>query len=370
MELFDDADGNAAEPRRTNALRIQDQAVTTTAGSTEPVPDYHAPVLVTGGAGYIGVPTVRRLLDTGRQVRVLDAMLYTDRWLDPVRSHPALEIVPGDIRDRETVARALTGVQRVAHLAAIVGDPACALDERLTISTNVEATELLVREAADAGVRRLVFASTCSVYGAGDGQLLTEESPLNPVSLYASSKIAAEEMIRGAGPTGVEPVILRFSSIYGLAPRPRFDLVVNLLVGRAISGLPVTIYGGEQERPFLTVEDCARAVELALRAPSEAVAGWTFNVGDSAENYRLRAVGELIAAAVPGTALEIQADAADRRTYAVDFSRFAAAVGFSASLPLRQGIVQLAGRLRRMTDLDITSPLYANAAALQLRLRE
>lgn len=323
-----------------------------------------APVLVTGGAGYIGVPLVRQLLEAGRRVRVLDSMLYTDRWLEPVRQHPALDVVVGDMRDQATVERALAGIGSIAHLAAIVGDPACALDERLTISTNVEATELLMEAAKRAGVSRFVFASTCSVYGAGDGQLLTEESSLNPVSLYATSKIDAEKVIRDAQGGRVEPVILRFSSIYGLAPRPRFDLVVNLLVGRAVRGLPITIFGGEQQRPFLHVEDCARAVMLALNGPSDAVAAGTFNVGDSSENYRLRDVGDLIASLLPDSRPTIQAGATDRRSYAVDFSRFAAAVGFSSSRTLREGINQLADHLALEPSLDINEPLASNAHAL------
>ena len=327
-----------------------------------------ATVLVTGGAGYIGVPLVRQLLDAGRRVRVLDAMLYTDRWLEPLGDRPGLELVVGDIRNRTTVEQAMEGAGSVAHLAAIVGDPACALDERLTLSTNVEATELLVAAAARAGVRRFVLASTCSVYGAGDGQLLTEESPLHPVSLYATSKIDAETIVREAKKSVIEPVVLRFSSIYGLAPRPRFDLVVNLLVGRAVRGLPVTIHGGEQQRPFLHVEDCARAVALALDAPSGVLAAGTFNVGDSAENYRLRDVGELIADLLPDVDLTLQAGTVDRRSYAVDFSRFASAVGFASSLSLRVGIHQLAEHLGRDPSLDVDDPLASNARALGRQL--
>src|SRR5690242_15034520 len=167
-----------------------DASVRTEQGATDPAIGA-APVLVTGAAGYIGSILVRRLLDCGYAVRVLDRLMYGDDAIRDILSHPRLEMVVADFRDRMVVARAVRGVRAIAHLGAIVGDPACAIDEDFTISTNFEATRIIADAAKRAGVRRMIFGSTCSVYGASDA-MLNETSALNPVSLYANTKIAAE----------------------------------------------------------------------------------------------------------------------------------------------------------------------------------
>ena len=315
-------------------------------------------VLVTGGAGYIGSVLVRRLLAKVQPVRIVDSFLYGDSALAGLASDPRLTVVAGDIRDREKMWRALDGIDRVAHLAAIVGDPACALRPGLATSTNLEATARLADLCQNAGVSRLAFASTCSVYGAGDVDL-TEDSPVNPMSLYAETKIEAERALQSKAGPGFSPVVLRFATIYGLAPRPRFDLVANLLMARAVRSGMITIHGGDQWRPFLHVADATRAIELALDLPDDA-AGRIYNVGSRDENYRLRDVGELIAELVPGTDLILDESAQDRRTYHVQFDRFAEAARFRADLSLRQGLIELRDYLSARPELDVSDPRWDN----------
>ncbi len=255
-------------------------------------------VLVTGGAGYIGSLLVRRLLARGLRVRVLDALLYGDSALQSVMHHPNLALVRADLRRPDTMTYAFKHADAVIHLGAIVGDPACALDPYFTMEINVDGTRSIAELCQANGVPRLLFASTCSVYGASD-DILDEASALNPVSLYAESKIASERLLLALRDNTFAPVILRFATAYGHSPRPRFDLVVNLLTAKAVAGDPITIYGGDQWRPFVHADDIARAMILALDAPLRTVAGQVFNVGSNEQNHQLSEVGTIIKDIIP-----------------------------------------------------------------------
>ncbi len=304
----------------------------------------HGAVLVTGGAGYIGSMLVRRLLDRGYRVRVLDRLLYGDRAIRGVYGHARLEMVVGDFRDRGVVARAVRGVDAVLHLGAIVGDPACAIDEGFTIRTNLDATRLLAEACVRQGVRRFVFASTCSVYGASD-DMLDESSALNPVSLYANTKIAAERVLRGMRCADFAPVILRFATAYGHSYRPRFDLVVNLLTAKAVTEGEITIHGGEQWRPFVHVDDIARAYILAVEAPAARVAGETFNVGSQGQNHRLRELGAIIQRLVPRAAVLTNDLVTDKRNYYVRFDKIQDTLGFTPLHTLAESVREMQAAL-------------------------
>ncbi len=311
-------------------------------------------ILVTGGAGYIGSALVSRLLDAGRAVRVFDPLLYGDRAVREFRTHSDYSLLVGDPTDRCDVGRAVEGVSKIIHLGAIVGDPACALDPAFTIAANVDATRLLAEAAVDSKTARFVFASTCSVYGAGDDDL-DEAAPLAPKSLYAESKIAAERVVLDAA--GIEPVVLRFGTVFGASRRPRFDLVVNLLTAKAAAGEPIGIFGGDQWRPFVHVEDIVSAIVMALDADADVVAGETFNAGSAQENRRLSAIGEIIAELVPKAMVTIDALSVDHRNYRADFSKISSRLGFEAKWSLRAGIEQL---LRVLNSGDIGN--YRNSA--------
>lgn len=184
-------------------------------------------VLVVGGAGYIGSILARQLLDAGYRVRVLDLELFGTKSLADVLDHPRLEVMNGDFRNIGDAVRALRGMDAVCHLAAIVGDPACALDRDTTIAVNYAAAKMMAQLAKANGVTKFVFASTCSVYGDSE-DIMSEDSPLNPVSLYATTKIDAERALLDTADSDFQPTILRFATAYGWSHRPRFDLVANL----------------------------------------------------------------------------------------------------------------------------------------------
>lgn len=318
-------------------------------------------VVVTGGAGYIGALAVRRLLDRGYRVRVVDDLLYGDGALRAVLAHPNLSLIVTDFRRHEGLAGAIEGADGVLHLGAIVGDPACALDEALTLGTNLEATRLIAGLCRALGVPRLVFASTCSVYGASE-EILDEGSALNPVSLYARSKIAAEEALLGAHDARTAPVVLRFATAYGAAPRPRFDLAVNVLTAKAVTEGVCEIFGGDQWRPFVHVDDIARALIVALEAPLHAVRGEVFNVGSREQNHRLVEVGGLIREVIPPARVLTNDRILDRRNYHVRFDKIRERLGFTATHTLRDGIAELAtavvGPLRGWDDYRYNNHAY------------
>jgi nucleoside-diphosphate-sugar epimerase len=326
-------------------------------------------VLVTGGAGYIGSLLVRRLLDRGYRVRVLDILLYGDRAIRGVLEHPALELVVADFRHREAVEAALTGIDAVIHLGGIVGDPACALDPEFTVAINEEATRTVADACAREGVERLIFASSCSVYGAND-ELLHETSALHPVSLYARTKIASEQMLLDHTGHRCPSVILRFATIYGYSHRPRFDLVVNVLTAKAVTEGRITVHGGDQWRPFVHVDDLARALVAALEAPLVAVAGQVFNVGSNGQNYRLSEVADIVQELIPTTEVVIDANSADRRNYRVDFTKIADTLGFGPAHDLRGGILELKSALEQGLAAHWREELFDNHRSLRSTLAQ
>jgi nucleoside-diphosphate-sugar epimerase len=316
---------------------------------------------VTGGAGYIGSVLVRGLLERGDRVRVADRMLQGDHGLAGVTPHENLEVVPRDLRDPRTHAELLEGVGAVIHLAAIVGDKACAQDEELAVQTNWTATVALARNAAARGIGRFVFASTCSVYGEGREEVLTEESPVRPLSLYAETRWHAEQgLLELVGREGFHPVILRFGTVYGLSPRMRFDLVVNLLTLHAVRRGKVAIFGGSQWRPFVHVQDIARALVMAMTEPVPEGPP-ILNVGDNLENYQLRDLKEEFEARIPGVQVSIVPEATDPRTYRVSFDRIAELWGFRSTKRVGDGIEEVAAALRSGAIPDPEHRRYVNA---------
>lgn len=213
-------------------------------------------VLVTGGAGYIGDAAVSHLLGSAHQVTVVDRLLYGGAYM-----RPGIDFVRGDVRDKDLMTKLIKQHDSVLHLAAIVGDGACQADGELTIDVNERATKTIA-DLCKRHARRLVFASTCSVYGANN-DFLDEDSPTNPLSLYAGTKLQAEKYVRQVP----EHYIFRLGTLFGISAehaRLRCDLVANLLTYKAMSGQRLTVFGGEQWRPLLHVKDAGELMAMAL----------------------------------------------------------------------------------------------------------
>ena len=246
-------------------------------------------VLVSGGAGYIGSVLVRMLLERGDHVRVFDNLMFGGEPIIDLLNHDHFDFVKGDVRQETDVKKALDGIDAVVHLASIVGDPACARNPDLARSTNLEGSKLFYRLANEAGVQRFIFASTCSNYGKMDDpdSYVTEDSKLAPVSLYAETKVGVEKYLMSQSrDSRCKPTSLRFSTVYGLSPRPRFDLTVNEFTKELALGRELLVFGEQFWRPYCHVSDLSRAVIAALAAKEEKVSFEVFNVGDTSENYQ------------------------------------------------------------------------------------
>ncbi len=322
-------------------------------------------ILVVGGAGYIGSSLVRDLLADGYRVRVLDSLVFGDESIRDLYQDPDFELIRGDFRHVGPVVEAVRRMDAVIHLGAIVGDPACALDEDETLSTNLAATRLLAEVARASGVSRILFASTCSVYGAAD-HLVDERSALNPVSLYAATKIDSEKVLLGARSRDFHPVILRLATAFGWSPRPRFDLVVNLLAARAAVDRHIQIFNGQQWRPFIHVRDISSAFRRLLEAPLEASSGEIFNVGSNHMNHTLGQLAEQIAWLDPGLAVEHVANA-DARDYRVSFDKIHSRLGFECQVTLAEGVREIQQAIRDGLVADYRDPRYSNVQQMTLR---
>ncbi|HEY8292278.1 MAG TPA: SDR family oxidoreductase, partial [Thermomicrobiales bacterium] len=238
-------------------------------------------------------------------------------------------------------------------------DPACAIDETFTIGTNFEATRIIADAAKQAGVRRMIFGSTCSVYGASE-EMLDETSPLNPVSLYANTKIAAERALLDLRDADFAPVIMRFATAYGHSYRPRYDLAVNVMTAKAVTEGQITIHGGDQWRPFVHVDDIARALILALEAPIATVAGETFNVGSDEQNHQLKEVGEIIQRLIPRAEVLTNDLVTDKRNYYVHFTKIRETLGFTPRHTLEESIREMKDALDTGEVQDYRDRRYNN----------
>lgn len=321
-------------------------------------------VLVTGGAGYVGSHVCRLLLKKGYRVVVLDKLLFGKQSLKDLFKNKHFSFIDGDIGDIGTLIRAVRGVDRVIHLAGIVGDPASALSPMQTMEENHFATKSLIDVCKYYGVSRFVFSSSCSVYGAAD-ELLDEESELRPVSLYAQSKVYAErELLREAG-EDFHPVILRFGTLYGFSARMRFDLVANIMSAHAFYNKKITVDGGAQWRPMLHVEDAAAACVAALEAPLSKVDRQIFNVGDTHENYRIEDIAKAAQKAVPSATIVSLDTVKDRRDYRVSFKKINRVMGWKATRSLNEGVREMVAAFKKKKFTDWGDKRYNNYLTLK-----
>ena len=320
-------------------------------------------VLVTGGAGYLGSVVSRLLLEQGTQVRGFDSLLHGGQAVLGLYPFDGFEFMRGDLRDPDAVARALDGVDAIVHLAAIVGDPACKREPDLARAVNLDASLALYEAARHGGVSRFLFASTCSNYGRMEDPLLpaTEESALSPLSLYAESKVAVEQVLLGAPAGGPATTVLRFATLFGLSPRPRFDLTVNEFAAELELTRRLQVYGRQFWRPYIHVRDAAEVIRRVLDAPVATVAGEVFNAGDSRENYRKGDIVDIAVDEVEGPVEIEHVDIADDpRDYRVGFEKIAERLGFRASRTVRDGIREVIAAIREGVLTDVSDPRYRN----------
>jgi nucleoside-diphosphate-sugar epimerase len=319
-------------------------------------------VLVTGGAGYLGSVLCELLLRSGHRVRAFDSLMHGGRALLGVMGRDGFEFQRGDLRDPNAVRKALHGVDAVVHLAAIVGDPACAKEPAAARAINLDATLALFAAAREAGATRFAFASTCSNYGrmVDTSVLASEAHELRPVSLYAESKVGVEQVLLASPAEPMAATVLRLSTLYGLSPRMRFDLTVNEFVKELVVHRKLVVFGEQFWRPYVHVRDAARAFALVLEAPAAKVAGQVFNVGDTRENYRKQDLIEMMLERLPDSDVQRVQRSEDPRDYRVSFERIHDQLGFSVTRRVPDGIAEITTALETGLIEDPAEPTYYN----------
>ncbi len=303
-------------------------------------------ILVTGGAGYIGSVLVRLLLEKKYKVKVLDILKFSGDSIVELFNNPDFEFIKGDIRKETDIEKAMADndIYAVVNLAAIVGDPACAKEPELAKETNLEGTKKLYKIANKHNVKKFIFASTCSNYGKmkDPNVYVTEESELAPVSLYAETKVASEKFLLSQDKNNIcKPTCLRFSTVYGISPRMRFDLTVNEFTKEVALGRELVIFGEQFWRPYCHVVDLARSVISTIEAEENLVAFDVFNVGDTKENYTKKMLVDEIATQIPDAKISYVKKDEDPRDYRVSFEKIKERLNFKISKTVPEGIAQI-----------------------------
>jgi nucleoside-diphosphate-sugar epimerase len=301
-------------------------------------------ILITGGAGYIGSQLTGTFLADGHEVTVVDSLLFGGDSLLAYLAHPKFTFRKLDVTIDE-LAEHLGETQVVYHLAALVGFPACqAAGEATSYRFNFEATRRVFEAAEKARVERFIFASTYSNYGiAQDAEPVTEESPLHPQSIYAHTKIASENYLLEKRASATAPIIPRFTTLFGLSPRTRFDLLINQFVLEAITLRKLVLYQGNYRRSFVHVRDVVRALAMFATGSLDKVRGEVFNVGSDTGNHSKAEIIDLVRKHVSGVALEERdlSFGSDMRDVAVSCRKIFERLGFRATLTVEDGIKEV-----------------------------
>ena len=294
--------------------------------------------LVTGGAGYVGSVLVPKLIEKGYDVRVMDLMLFGDSSLKTVEND--CEIVRGDLRNLELVKRCLQGVDVVVHLAAISNDPCSDLNPKLTYEVNFEATRSLVDMAKKEGVKRFIYASSSSVYGIKEESEVTENLSLEPITIYSQTKALSEEVVIDRASESFTPIVVRPATVCGYSPRQRLDVIVNILASNAINNGKITVFGGEQKRPNLHIEDMVDLYSDLLSASKEKISGEVFNYGG--DNHTVNELANIVREVIgDNVTIEKIPDNNDPRSYSISSRKMKRVLGISPKKNVSDAVVDL-----------------------------
>lgn len=299
-----------------------------------------ANVLVTGGAGYVGCVLVPKLLAKGYRVKVLDLYLFGEDVLDAVKGHPHLEQIKGDIRDRALLEKVIPGTDALIHLACISNDPSFELDPQLSKSVNYDAFLSLVEVSKRCRVKRFIYASTSSVYGIKEEENVTEDLPLQPLTEYSRYKALCEEVLLKEQSPDFTTLVIRPATVCGYSPRLRLDLTVNILTNLAVNTGRITVFGGQQKRPNIHIEDVTDLYVQLLELPDEKIAGKILNAGY--ENRRVLEIAEMVRKVVGKEELEITTiPTSDSRSYHISSEKIKRELGFEPKRTIEDAIKDL-----------------------------
>ena len=321
-------------------------------------------VLVTGGAGYVGAVLVPKLLNKGHCVKVIDLYIYGDNVLDSVKDHPNLIQVKGDIRNRALLEKELIGYDTVIHLACISNDPSYELDPELGKSINYDAFIDLVDVSKKVGVKRFIYASSSSVYGIKEETEVTEDLPLEPLTDYSKYKVRCEEILLKEASDNFIVTIIRPSTVCGYSCRMRLDLTVNILTNQAINKGEITVFGGEQMRPNIHIEDMTDLYVYLLELPDEKIHKKIYNAGY--ENYKVKDIAEMVKKVI-GEQIPIKVTpTSDNRSYRVSSKKLREELGFVPKHTIEEAILDLK---KAFEDGKISDPMnnikYYNIKTMQ-----
>ncbi len=321
-------------------------------------------VLVTGGAGYVGSALVPKLLDAGHRVSVLDLFLYGTEVFDHIRRNPNLREINGDLRDPAAVARALEGCDAVIHLACISNDPSFELDPQLGKSINYDCFRPFVRAAKRAGVRRFIYASSSSVYGVKSESEVGEDLPLEPLTDYSKYKAMCETVLAEERQPGFTTCTLRPATVCGSSPRQRLDVVVNILTNLAINQRRIKVFGGDQKRPNLHIDDMCAIYLRLLELPDEKIDGQVWNVGY--ENHTLMQLAEIVRSIVDRNLPIEVVPTDDHRSYQVSSKKIARDIGFRPVRTIEEAVKDLKAAFEagKLPD-SLENPRYFNIKMMQ-----
>ncbi len=312
-----------------------------------------ANVLITGGAGYVGCVLVPKLLARGYKVKVLDLYLYGKDVLDTVKNNPNLEQIKGDIRDRVLLEKVIPGTDALIHLACISNDPSFELNPELGKSINYDAFSPLVTIAKQSGVKRFVYASTSSVYGIKEEENVTEDLPLEPLTDYSKYKALCEKVLLKEQSHDFTTVIIRPATVCGYSPRLRLDLSVNILTNHAVNTGRIEVFGGQQKRPNLHIEDMTDFYVQVLEFPDAKIAGKTFNVGY--ENHCIAEVAEMVYRVVGKDDVQIiTTPTSDNRSYHISSEKVKRELGFQPKHTVEEAIRDLCTAFK---DSKVPNPM-------------
>ncbi|MQF95832.1 MAG: NAD-dependent epimerase/dehydratase family protein [SAR202 cluster bacterium] len=296
-------------------------------------------VLVTGGAGYVGSVLVPKLLSQGHHVKVLDLFMYGEDTLDAVKDNPNLELIKGDIRDRKLLDKSIPGSDAVVHLACISNDPSFELNPDLGKSINYDAFFDLVDVSKDSGVRRFVYASSSSVYGIIEDREVTEDLPLKPLTDYSKYKAMCEDVLLAKKEPGFIPLILRPATVCGYSPRLRLDLIVNILTNHAVNNKQIRVFGGEQKRPNIHIDDVTDLYVNSLIWPEEIIDCNIFNAGY--DNQTVNELAKSVQQSVGDDVEIVTTPTDDLRSYHISSEKIEKALGYVPQKSTQEAVEDL-----------------------------
>lgn len=324
-------------------------------------------VLVTGGAGYIGSVLTRKLVENGFKVKVLDSLVYGEKGIYHLVKNNMIELIEGDIRDKNSIDDALKKTDFVIHLAAIVGEHLCKKIPKAAKQINETATSKLIHSCKQKGIKRFVYASTCSNYGSSS-EIVDEKTPLQSLSLYSETKVNSENNVLASQDSNFEPCVLRFATAFGLSPRMRFDLLLQEFIRDACIDKKIVIYGSNFWRPLVHINDISNACIMALKKPASLISGQVYNVGDTNQNYTKIDLAKLVQEFLPSSSIEIHNSKKDPRNYKVSFEKIKNKLGFKTTQTVRDGVLEIVTEINN-GNLDPKDSEFSNMSKLTEKVK-